>query len=104
MTEYVLSLYRGLIERPPHRPTMREIAGLVAAGHGLTIEDLRGRSRVRQIVLSRQEAMALIRINTSHSLPKIGRFFNRDHTTVLHGIRAYRGRVQEARRVERLCG
>lgn len=64
-----------------------DIVCLVAADHGLTSADLYGRSRTRRVVAARQAAMLAVRRQTDMSLSEIGRLFDRDHTTVLHGIR-----------------
>ena len=51
----------------------------------ISLADLKGKKRVRQIVLPRQIAMYLSRELTSTSLPKIGKEFGgKDHTTVIH--------------------
>lgn len=87
----VRSLWKGEIEA---RPTAKAIAIQVADRHGLTLEDLRGPCRRREVAWPRQEAMAAVYANCRVSLPWVGRFFgNRDHTTVLHAIR----RVAERR-------
>lgn len=88
-----ISLWKGAIEVPAPKPTMRELAEEVAHRHGLTLEDLKGPSRRQEISQPRQEAMALICAERRWSLPQIGRFFGgRDHTTVLHGARAHERR------------
>lgn len=94
---HVLSLYRGLIPVDPPKPTMKEIAILVAERHGVTLEDLRGPSRRLRASRPRQEAMALIMAQKRYSYPQVGRFFNRDHTTVIHGERAYQKRLEAAK-------
>lgn len=58
----------------------------VAAEHGLTKEDLTGRSRRPAICVARREAMRRLRAKQM-SFPSIGRLFNRHHTTVLDGLR-----------------
>ncbi len=63
---------------------MRDIARATAAHFKLTVEALKGNDLHQQVAAPRMLAMALCRRNTSRSLPEIGRFFNRDHTTVLH--------------------
>lgn len=98
----VLTLYRGLVRIPGSRPTMRQLAQQVADEHGLTLDDLTGPSRTDTIVRARQEAMAVIRANTRFSFPQIGRFFNRDHTTVIYSVRAYEAR-QDRVRFDRRC-
>lgn len=57
----------------------------VSKYYDITLADLKGKKRVRQIVLPRQIAMYLSRELTSTSLPKIGKEFGgKDHTTVIH--------------------
>ncbi|SFC48155.1 chromosomal replication initiator protein [Alkalibacterium subtropicum] len=57
----------------------------VSKYYSISLADLKGKKRVRQIVLPRQIAMYLSRELTSTSLPKIGKEFGgKDHTTVIH--------------------
>jgi chromosomal replication initiator protein len=51
------------------------------------VEDLKGKARHKQIVVPRQIAMYLLREDAKLSTPEVGRLLNRDHTTVLHGIK-----------------
>ena len=64
-----------------------DIENAVAARFGLTREAMRCLSRARAVARPRQIAMFLAREVTDHSLPRIGRHFGRDHTTVLHAVR-----------------
>lgn len=90
-----ISLWKGSVEVSALKPTMREIASEVAHRHGLTLEDLKGPSRRQEISQPRQEAMALMCAERRWSLPQIGRFFGgRDHTTVIHGVRAHQRRTE----------
>ncbi|MGV9548050.1 chromosomal replication initiator protein DnaA [Streptomyces ardesiacus] len=67
---------------------------------GLTVEDLCGSSRGRQLVTARQIAMYLCRELTDLSLPKIGALFGgRDHTTVMHADRKIRNLMAERRSI-----
>ncbi|MEG0551163.1 MAG: chromosomal replication initiator protein DnaA [Vagococcus sp.] len=51
----------------------------------LQLKDLKGKKRVKSIVVPRQIAMYLSRELTDNSLPKIGaEFGGKDHTTVIH--------------------
>ena len=54
----------------------------------MSAEDLRSRSRKRGVVFPRQLAIYLTRKFTGHSLTEIGEMYDRDHSTVLHAIRA----------------
>lgn len=59
----------------------------VAGYYHISQTDLKGKKRVKQIVVPRQIAMYLSRELTDNSLPKIGaEFGGKDHTTVLHSI------------------
>lgn len=64
--------------------TMAVICEVVARRYGLTVEALRGHTREQPAVRARQVAMRLCREMTDRSYPAIGRFFNRDHSTVMH--------------------
>jgi chromosomal replication initiation ATPase DnaA len=69
-------------------PSVRRIINATARLHGLAAADLTGPSRRRQMAWARGVAMYLARTLTGQSLQSIGRAFgDRDHTTVLHGIR-----------------
>lgn len=73
----------------------------VALKHGLTIADIMGRRRKPNIVLARHEAMYELHATGKYSLPQIGRFMKRDHTTILHGCRKIeKARQQVAGQVE----
>lgn len=74
--------------RTPRERRMAIIAE-VAECHGLAVDDMTGTARTRDIVAARWEAMARIRTEFGDTLPMIGRLFNRDHTTVVHGLKRY---------------
>lgn len=62
-----------------------KIQEVVANYFQTSVPDLKGKKRVRQIVIPRQIAMYLSRDLTDASLPKIGQEFGgKDHTTVMH--------------------
>jgi chromosomal replication initiator protein len=57
----------------------------VADYYKLSISDLKGKKRSKNIALARQVAMFIIRETTDYSTTEIGTEFNgRDHTTVMH--------------------
>lgn len=53
----------------------------------ITSEDIKGPSRTKIFVNSRQISMYLVRTLTNFSLAEIGDFFNRDHSTVINSLR-----------------
>ncbi len=64
---------------------MDNIRKVVAEYYNVSVKDIMGRKRTRQIARPRQIAMALARELTGDSFPDIGQSFGgRDHTTVMH--------------------
>lgn len=77
-----------------------DILAQVAQKHRLKVEDLTGPSRLRKIILARQEAMWELRQRTRLSSPQIAAKLGRkDHTTALHGVRRHEARIADTRRV-----
>ena len=67
--------------------TSNEVLDAVSDAFRVSLQELSGRSRKREISTPRQVAMYLLREETGASLVDIGRTLGgRDHTTVLHGI------------------
>ena len=65
--------------------TIPQIQNQVAKYFKISLDDLKGHKRNKNIVMPRQIAMYLSRELTDSSLPKIGQEFGgKDHTTVLH--------------------
>ncbi|MGB3160047.1 chromosomal replication initiator protein DnaA [Carnobacterium sp.] len=73
---------------PSNKPSILsilDIQNVVSKYYQISLTDLKGKKRVKAIVLPRQIAMFLSRELTSNSLPKIGaEFGGKDHTTVIH--------------------
>ena len=68
--------------------TAELIMQTVSDYYGLTMDDMTGPTRKREITVPRQIAMYLTREMTGMSLPQIGNVFGgRDHTTVLHSCK-----------------
>jgi chromosomal replication initiator protein len=71
----------------PRPVTPKLILDATAEMFGLSVDDLRGKSRSRPLVTARQIAMYVLRELTDFSYPAIGREFgDRDHTTVMHAV------------------
>jgi chromosomal replication initiator protein len=67
--------------------TPMAILTAVARYFGIKADDLKGKARHKQIVGPRHVAMYLLREDGHLSTPEVGRLLNRDHTTVLHGLK-----------------
>jgi chromosomal replication initiation ATPase DnaA len=68
------------------RAGLSEIVRRVARTAGIPVDELRGPSKAADLVRLRRIAMSEAR-KAGHSLSAIGRELNRDHTTVLAGLR-----------------
>lgn len=66
---------------------------VVALRHNVPVEDIMVGDRTRPIVNARHEAMYLLRKNFRLSYPRIGAIMGRDHSTVIHGVRAHAARI-----------
>jgi len=73
-----------------------DIMEITANYFGLTVDDLKGKSRVGALVEARQIAMYLCREMTELSYPDIGRLFNKDHTTPLTSHRKVASRYSDS--------
>lgn len=59
----------------------------VAAHYNVSLDNLRSKSRKRELVSARQVAMYFSKKYTNHSLKSIGHYFGgRDHSTVIHAL------------------
>lgn len=71
------------------RPKMAEIAEQVAASYGISVADLRGRSRLKAFARPRHHFMHDAKA-AGYSWNMVGRFLGkRDHSTVAAGIAAH---------------
>ena len=58
----------------------------VAEYFGVKLEEIKAKTRKKEIVIARQVAMYFCKELTNHSLKNIGYHFNRDHSTVIHAV------------------
>jgi chromosomal replication initiator protein len=82
--------------------TIDQIQRKVADHFGVTVADLKARSRTQSVAMPRQIAMYLARQLTHASLAEVGRNFgNKDHTTVLHAVDKIQTLVQDDLRLRK---
>lgn len=77
----------ALADLSPRRTRLApdEVVSMVADAFGVTVQNMVGPERRQEVVLPRQIAMYLLRVEANCSLPKIGETLGgRDHTTVMH--------------------
>lgn len=76
---------------------VQEILKLVAGAFSLSSKEIISSRRDGELIAPRHLAIMLAVHLTPHSLPAIGRYFNRDHTSVLHAARKMRPVLQAIR-------
>lgn len=83
--------------------TVQDIQRAVCDQFHIKTDEIRSRSRQREIAYPRQIAMYLTRELTDLSLPKIGKEFGgRDHTTVIHAIEKINQDMKADKQVEKI--
>lgn len=75
-----------------HGEAWKMILRDVALKHQCTIRDMTGPSRATRFIAARQEAFHRLAMETSMSFTQIGQKMNRDHSTVIHGIKKHQER------------
>jgi chromosomal replication initiator protein len=83
--------------------SIENIQQIVANYFSLSVNDLKGKKRTKNIVYPRQLAMYIIKSITQFSLTDIGQSFGgRDHTTVLHSLKIIEDRLKSDPAEDRL--
>jgi chromosomal replication initiator protein len=85
-----LSQISGLLsaKSPETKQVVRRVLAAVARHYGVSVADLKGKSRHQAVSHARSMAMHLIRNMTTASFAEIGRQIgSRDHSTVLHACK-----------------
>lgn len=86
----MMAVGRMFVASTEERRTPELVIEAVADSHGVTVADLVGPRRDQQIARARHHAMHQLHSELGLSSPVIGRLLgNRDHTTVLYGLRAF---------------
>lgn len=95
-TRRVLSLVKGEMVIPTGRVPLGRLASVVAAHHGVTVEDMRGPRKFVRFFWARSELAWIAHRQRGISLNRVGAFLNQaDHTSALNGMRAHEARLFE---------
>lgn len=62
------------------------VLAIVSDHFGVSREAILGKSRRAEFVLPRHVAMWLLRTRYGYSFPRLGRYFHRDHTSVMYAV------------------
>ena len=80
--------------------TIRDVERAVCLRFQISRDQLRARNPKRVASRPRQIAMYLARELTAASYPRLGQYFERDHTSVLHGWRKTKERMANDARLQ----
>jgi chromosomal replication initiator protein len=71
----------------PVSVTIDRILEKTAKKYGVSVDDIKGTKRTKEIAFARHVSIYIIRKMTDMSLPQIGKLFKRDHTTILSSLK-----------------
>ncbi len=93
--DMVQEVLADVLRAHARKVSIDDIQRKVAEHYNIRMAEMSSARRARAVARPRQVAMFLAKRLTSRSLPEIGRKFgNRDHTTVLHGVRRIEELIQ----------
>jgi chromosomal replication initiator protein len=69
---------------------MKELLPVVAEYYNVPPHEILGKSKKARYTKPRQAFCWLCRLKLEKTYPQIGRFLNRDHTTIIHAVRKCR--------------
>jgi len=87
--EIVLSMRAPVKADADPTAPVRRIQQEEATAAGITVDELLSRRMASKFVNARHKAIWRAAQETNYSLPRLGRLFHRDHTTILSALRRY---------------
>jgi chromosomal replication initiator protein len=86
----------GFIEQPVRAVSFQDILEGVSRFYSVSVPDMLGESRVREILVPRQIAMYLGKKYLRMSFVRLGETFShRDHTTVMHAVDKIERKIED---------
>lgn len=86
----------GFIQPATHAVSFQEVLESVSRFYSVSVPDMLGESRVREILIPRQIAMYLGKKYLRMSFVRLGETFgNRDHTTVMNSVQKIEKKIEE---------
>jgi len=105
--QFTKSTLKDIIRHTTKQLTLDTIEKAVCAFYSITPNDLKGKSKKKEIASGRQMAMYLAKLLTDSSLKTIGLHFGgRDHSTVIHALNTIEKRAvgvsEERKKIEEI--
>ena len=98
----------GLITTHPKQALMDRLTKHVSYIHATTPDQVKSKTRIKNVKDARFECMYLLKKTTNMTLAYIGDYYNRDHASVLHAVqtidneqeydRDLKGRIRELKK------
>lgn len=86
----------GFEHQPKRASTFQDVLEEVSRYYSVSVNDMLGASRVREVLIPRQIAMYLGKTYLRFSFVRLGEVFsNRDHTTVMNAVRKIEQKMQD---------
>lgn len=99
--ENAAEILKGIIEKKKQSITPELIIRVVNKYYNISIEDLLGKKRIKEIVIPRQITMYLLRHEANMSFPDIGKQMGgKDHSTIMHGCKKIESDISQNERIK----
>ena len=86
----------GFVEPPPHAISFQDVLEEVSRYYSVSVPDMLGQSRVREILVPRHIAMYIGKKHLQMSYVRLGESFShRDHTSVMHAVTKITNKMSE---------
>lgn len=82
-------IYDWLSRPSTFKDPRMQIMEQCAKEYGCTVSDIFGRRKITNIMLARRKAAYLLVKRGRVSIADVGRYLNRDHTTILYAVKMY---------------
>lgn len=89
LTKQLMRLPREVFARPQWKIIARQIC----AKYNVDFDEVCSERRHKHLVLIRHEIFYRLKVDLQMSYPQIAEKFNKDHTTILHGVRKHAARL-----------
>ena len=105
--QFTKSTLKDIIRHTTKQLTLDTIEKAVCSYFSITPNDLKGKSKKKEIAIGRQISMYLSKLLTNSSLKTIGLHFGgRDHSTVIHAVNTVTRKVdtiaEERKKIEEI--
>lgn len=79
------------------KPTkVQRVEEVIAQAANVRLEDINGKARDHEIVAARHAVWMIAHDHLKYSYSLIGKFYDRDHTTIMNGVKRFRkGKVSQ---------